>query len=81
MENALIDPANTPKKKEIRKPIGYAYAEVRIPIYEGDNEDSRSGRLGDWFVFEEPGVTSNGLLGVCRREAKIVSQRYEPIKE
>lgn len=47
----------------MRIPVGYVEAVVRFPIYAGDSCEPP----WDDFVYEEPGITARGNLGVCRR--------------
>lgn len=61
-----------------RQPIGYVEATVRFPIYEGDNLES----AWDDFVYDEPGITTDGQLSTCTRqcqtlEAHVVQTRKE----
>ena len=52
-----------------REPIGYLEATVQFPLYEGDSLNS------SWnnFIYEEPGITDEGELGVCRRICKVIN--------
>lgn len=56
-----------------RKIIGYLEATVRIPLYEGDEFDSKG--PGAWWEYQQPGITSAGTLGVCARSVTEVSRR------
>lgn len=62
--------------KSTMSPIGFVVATVRVPIF-ADDALGENNKLGDWFEYAEPGITNHGSLGVCRREAKIIEQRYE----
>ena len=56
---------------ETRTPIGYVQATVQVPLYEGDNLEGSSDF--DWFIYEEPGITPDGQLGVVRRKCNVVT--------
>ena len=51
--------------------IGYVIATVRVPVHEGDRQ-----AVGEWFEYVEPGVSSDGQLGVIRRECRLLGQKY-----
>lgn len=57
-------------KHEERKPIGFVRAVVEFPLYEGDVTERET--FND-FIYEEPGITERGELGVCRRDCKTLS--------
>ena len=54
-----------------RKPVAYIQAVVRFPVYAEDHHDDNNS--WPWFVYEEPGITKNGELGVCRRQCDTIS--------
>ena len=60
-----------------REPIGHVIATVKLPLYEGDRTDM------NWndFVYEEPGITDYGSLGVCRRDCETLEARVELIEK
>lgn len=55
-----------------REPIAYLRAVVEFPLYDGDVIDRPPNHWSD-FIYEEPGITKDGGLGVCRRECKTIN--------
>ncbi len=55
-----------------REPIAYLRAIVEFPLYDGDVIDRLQSHWND-FIYEEPGITKDGGLGVCRRECKTLN--------
>lgn len=64
---------------ENRQPIGYVTATVKFPLYEGDKiaplnpGDKFTSADFPWFEFREPGITPEGVLGVCTRKCETLS--------
>ena len=63
-----------------RAPIGFLRAVVEFPLYEGDSIDRDGARWND-FIYEEPGITPSGELGVCRRTCKTISAEVRKVAE
>jgi hypothetical protein len=54
-----------------QKHVGYYEAVVRIKLYEGDRKD----KPGDWWEYQEPGISKSGAIGACKRDVTEVSSR------